>query len=110
MLDALAQPAACGAFVCLFNLRGRPLHGRSRHSEVRSKTEQSQQFGAGRWYCRSGWRRIFSEPSAFIRSNDALLEDEAAIKATLAGLDDAVSLFRGLVERKSLDSAHGRGA
>src|SRR3974390_445799 len=48
--------------------------------------------------------------SGLVRCDDALLEDETAIEAPLAGLNDAIGLFCEIVEFKTLYSAHGRGA
>src|SRR5437762_2393644 len=44
--------------------------------------------------------------SSGIGRDDALLEDEAAIEAPLAGLDHAIGLLRHLVESHALDRAH----
>src|SRR6185312_8428187 len=41
--------------------------------------------------------------------DDTLLENKAAIEATLTRLDDAIGLLREIIESKSLDTAHGRG-
>src|SRR6202035_3222261 len=60
--------------------------------------------------------RSFSEPrmdrteSGRVRSDDSLLEHEAAVEAPFAGLDDAIGFFREFVEGHSLDRAHRQRA
>src|ERR1700739_3906508 len=41
--------------------------------------------------------------------NDPFLEDEAAVEAAFAGLNDTVGFFREFIECKSLDRAHRKG-
>ena len=41
-----------------------------------------------------------------VRRDDALLEDEAAVEAPLAGLDDAIGLLGEVVEGEALDRPH----
>jgi hypothetical protein len=54
------------------------------------------------------WRSGLVDPFELSRvgRNDTLLEDEAAIEATFAGLDHAIGLLREFIEGKSLDRAH----
>jgi hypothetical protein len=55
-----------------------------------------------------GWRSGLVDPFELSRvgRNDTLLEDEAAIEATFAGLDHAIGLLREFIEGKSLDRPH----
>src|SRR5690348_3194906 len=49
---------------------------------------------------------FFAMFSSGVRRDDALLEDEAAVEAPLAGLDHAIGLLREVVEGEALDRAH----